>query len=171
MTTRLALSMLALSLPILARAAPAATAQIKNAAGETVAQATVEPAPGGATLTVRASKLPPGTHGFHVHAVGKCEGPDFKSAGGHFNPAGKQHGLENPAGPHAGDMPNLVVGADGTGTATVKLTGVSLDGGPDSLFHEGGTSLVVHAGPDDMKTDPAGNSGARIACGVIERAH
>jgi len=157
MTTRLALSMLALSLPILARAAPAATAQIKNAAGETVAQAT--------------SKLPPGTHGFHVHAVGKCEGPDFKSAGGHFNPAGKQHGLENPAGPHAGDMPNLVVGADGTGTATVKLTGVSLDGGPDSLFHEGGTSLVVHAGPDDMKTDPAGNSGARIACGVIERAH
>jgi len=168
--TRTALSILALSLPVASLGAPGATAQIKNASGETVAQAALEPAAGGVTLTIRASKLPPGTHGFHVHAVGKCEGPDFKSAGGHFNPTGKQHGLENPAGPHAGDMPNLVVGADGTGTATVKLSGVSLEPGPGSLFPEGGTSLVVHAAADDMRSDPAGNAGARIACGVIERS-
>jgi len=161
----------ALALPSLAlAAAAAATAELKNGSGETVATAVFQPSSGGVELTLRASKLPPGTHGFHIHAVGKCEGPDFKTAGGHFNPTGKQHGLENPLGPHAGDMPNLVVAADGTASASVLLKSVTLGGGNASLFHEGGTSLVIHAGPDDMKTDPAGNSGARIACGVVERA-
>jgi len=157
-------------LPLAARAAPGARADLKNAGGETVATATFAAVPDGVEVTVVAAKLSPGPHGFHVHAVGKCEAPDFKSAGGHFNPRDRKHGLENAAGPHAGDMPNLVVGADGKGTATSKLGGVTLDSGPASLFHEGGTALVVHADADDMKTDPSGNSGARVACGVVERA-
>jgi Cu-Zn family superoxide dismutase len=165
----LAPSILALALPLAAAATPAARAELRNAAGETVATATFEATPGGVELSLEATRLPPGAHGFHVHAVGKCEGPDFKSAGGHFNPTEKKHGLENPAGSHAGDLPNLVVGADGKGKIKVQLA-VALDGGPSSLFHEGGTALVVHADPDDMKTDPAGNAGARIACGVIARA-
>jgi len=167
--THLAVAALALALPFAARADPAARAALKNAAGETVAAATFSAAPGGVELTIEASRLPPGPHGVHVHAVGKCDGPDFKSAGGHFNPSERKHGLENPAGPHAGDLPNLTVAADGTGNATVKLAGVTLDAGAASLFHEGGTSLVVHADADDMKTDPSGNSGARIACGIVER--
>jgi Cu-Zn family superoxide dismutase len=109
-------------------------------------------------------------HGFHVHAVGKCEGPEFKTAGGHFNPATKEHGLENPKGAHAGDMPNLAVGPDGNGKGEFLARGATLGDGAGSLFPEGGTALVLHAAPDDMKTDPAGNAGARIACGVIERA-
>ncbi len=157
-------------LPLAALAAPGARAELKSAGGETVATATFATVPGGVEVTVVASRLAPGAHGFHVHAAGKCEGPDFKSAGGHFNPSDRKHGLENPAGPHAGDMPNLVVGADGKGTATAKLAGVTLESGPASLFHEGGTALVVHADADDMKTDPSGNSGARIACGVVERS-
>jgi len=163
-------AIVAFALPALAFAAPAATAEIKNAAGETIGTAAFHSAPGGVELTIRVSKLSPGPHGFHIHAVGKCEGPEFKSAGGHFNPTGKHHGLENPAGPHAGDMPNLVAAADGTASATVVLKSVTLEPGEASLFHEGGTSVVIHAGPDDMKTDPAGNSGARVACGVVERA-
>ena len=121
-------------------------------------------------MRVKVSGLTPGNHGVHVHGAGLCEGPDFKTAGGHFNPAAKQHGLENPMGHHGGDMPNLVVGADGKGQAGAILAGVSLGEGDASLFHAGGTSLVIHADADDEKSDPAGNSGARIACGVIHRA-
>jgi Cu-Zn family superoxide dismutase len=168
MRTRTAVALAALSLPLAAAAAPVARAELRNAAGETVATATFEPGPSGVELRIEATRLPPGTHGFHLHAVGRCEGPDFKSAGGHFNPGERKHGLENPAGPHAGDLPNLVVGPDGKGRASARLS-VALDAGPSSLFHEGGTSLVVHADPDDMRTDPAGNSGARIACGVVTR--
>jgi Cu-Zn family superoxide dismutase len=167
---RRALLALLLALPAIALAAPSARAVLKSASGETVATATFTATAGGVEVAVEAMRLPPGLHGFHVHSAGRCEGPDFKSAGGHFNPGGRKHGLENPAGPHAGDLPNLAVAADGTGRATVKLVGVSLDAGPTSLFHEGGTALVVHADPDDMKTDPAGNSGPRIACGVVEHA-
>lgn len=116
-------------------------------------------------IEVNASGLSPGKHGFHVHAVGKCEAPDFKSAGPHFNPGGKKHGHDNPEGPHAGDLPNLEVAADKKGKATFVAKGLAFD----SLFAGSGTSLVLHADPDDGKTDPAGNSGARIACGVIER--
>ncbi|HTP52732.1 MAG TPA: superoxide dismutase family protein [Anaeromyxobacteraceae bacterium] len=164
------IALVVLALPLCAAAAETARAELKNASGTAVGIATFVAVPGGVELALKASGLPPGPHGFHVHAVGKCEGPDFKTAGGHFNPGAKKHGLENPEGPHAGDMPNLVVGADGSGSAKVLLSGASLGSGPNSLLHEGGTALVVHADADDMKTDPAGNAGARIACGVIERS-
>jgi len=113
----------------------------------------------------------PGEHGIHFHAVGKCDGPDFATAGGHFNPAGKQHGTQNPAGPHAGDLPNLVVGpgtaTQGGGAYQTTTTGVTLAAGPTSLLDADGTALVIHANPDDNVTDPTGNSGGRVACAVL----
>jgi len=157
------------SIPAVASAAPAVTATIRDAQGKTIGSATLTPADGGVRIGVNVSGVAPGLHGFHVHAVGKCEGPDFKSAGGHFNPGSKEHGLENPKGAHAGDMPNLSVGPDGTGKGESLARGASLDAGPGTLFPDGGTAVVLHAAPDDMKSDPAGNAGARIACGVVER--
>jgi Cu-Zn family superoxide dismutase len=111
--------------------------------------------------------LPAGVHAIHVHQTAKCEAPGFTTAGGHFNPEAKKHGLENPEGHHAGDMQNFTVAADGTAKAKVTDDGVTLTDGPHSLFTGGGTALVIHAAADDMKSDPAGNAGARIACGVI----
>jgi Cu-Zn family superoxide dismutase len=165
---RLALGLLAalVAAPALALAAPsAARARLLDAQGKEVGIASFEPAQGGVTIDVKVSSVSPGKHGFHVHEAGKCEPPDFKSAGAHFNPGGKKHGHDNPEGAHAGDLPNLQVGADGRGTASFVAKGLALE----SLFQGGGTALVLHADPDDGKTDPSGNSGARIACGVIER--
>jgi Cu-Zn family superoxide dismutase len=160
-------------LPLLASAAPAtsptATATLRDAQGATVGTATLAGADGGVWVRVSVKGVSPGLHGLHLHAVGKCEGPDYKSAGPHLNAAGKEHGLDNPKGSHAGDMPNLEVGADGTGSCEFLARGATLEGGPGSLFPEGGTSVVLHAAPDDMRSDPAGNAGARIACGVVER--
>jgi len=155
--------------PLVAAAGPSASATLRDAQGKVVGTATMTPGEGGVKIAVSVSGVAPGLHGFHVHAVGKCEGPDFKSAGGHFNPAAKEHGLENPKGSHAGDMPNLSVGPDGSGKGEFLARGASLDAGPGSLFPDGGTSVVLHAAPDDMKSDPAGNAGARIACGVVAR--
>lgn len=115
------------------------------------------------------SQLPPGQHALHVHAVGKCEAPDFKSAGPHFNPEGKKHGTQNPEGPHAGDLPNFEVSADGRAKTSVLATRVLLSDGTNSLFQANGTSLVIHEKPDDNLNDPAGNAGTRIACGVVQR--
>src|SRR5438309_1735717 len=170
MTRRLVvvLAMLGLGLPAIAHA-QSARAQLKDAQANVVGTATLSELPGGVRVTLRVNGLKPGEHGFHIHAVGKCESPDFTSAGAHFNPHGKQHGLANPDGPHAGDFPNLTVGADGTGSLDTIDSLVTLKEGLNSLFRSGGTSLIIHAGPDDEKTDPAGNSGARVACGVIER--
>jgi Cu-Zn family superoxide dismutase len=159
------------SIPLVAAAAPSARATLRDAQGKEVGTATLTPGDGGVKIAVRVSGVSPGLHGFHVHAVGKCEGPEFKSAGGHFNPAAREHGLENPRGAHAGDMPNLSVGPDGNGKGEFLARGATLGEGAGSLFPEGGTALVLHAAPDDMKTDPAGNAGARIACGVVERAN
>lgn len=166
---RFVLAAVLASLPLAASAWPTGTATLRDAQGKAVGTASLAPGEGGVKVTVAVSGVAPGLHGFHVHAVGKCEGPDFKSAGGHFNPGAKEHGLENPKGAHAGDMPNLMVGADGTGKGEFLALGATLGTGPGSLFPEGGTAVVLHAAPDDMKSDPAGNAGARIACGVIER--
>jgi Cu-Zn family superoxide dismutase len=160
----------AVAVPLAASAAaPKAKASLTDAQGKGVGTATFTPAKGGVRIQVQLANLAPGKHGIHVHAAGKCDPPDFKSAGGHFNPAGKKHGLHSKEGAHAGDLPNLTVGKDGKAKATFTAKGATLGDGEGSLFGPDGTALVVHADPDDEKTDPAGSSGARIACGVIEK--
>lgn len=149
---------------------PSGSATIINSKGETVGSATLTQGPQGVSIAVAVSNLPPGKHGLHIHAAGKCDPPDFQSAGGHFNPFGKRHGLKNPEGPHAGDLPNLEVGPDGKGKIESTVGGLTLGKeGLATLFGPDGTAVVIHAGPDDDLTDPAGNSGARIACGVIKQ--
>src|SRR5438876_9646807 len=165
------LGVLILSVAMLAAQNPATTAKadLADARGKKVGTAERAQAPDGVKIVLTVSGLAPGQHAFHTHTVGKCEGPDFNSAGAHFNPYNKKHGLKNPEGPHAGDMENIQVGSDGTGTAEIVNRQVTLADGPNSLFHEGGTAIVIHASPDDNVTDPAGNAGARIACGVITK--
>jgi Cu-Zn family superoxide dismutase len=145
-------------------------ADLSMANGTAVGSATFTQESGGVRIKGQFKGLPAGMHGIHVHAVGKCDGPDFMTAGGHFNPTSHQHGLENPQGAHAGDMTNLTVGADGTGSIDYLLKDVSVTGGAGDLFGPDGTALVIHADADDEKSDPSGNSGARIACGLIRHA-
>src|SRR5215831_1334926 len=147
----------------------AAGAALKDKDGKDVGVATLIQTDQGLRIAVTGYRLPPGTHGLHIHSVGECQPPDFTSAGAHFNPTNKQHGRLNPAGAHSGDLPNMVVAASGEGGVDVTTKDVTLEPGPTSLVGGKGTSLVVHAGPDDEKTDPTGNSGARIACGVITK--
>jgi len=147
----------------------AARAILKNAKGGTVGTALLVAEGDGVVVMLQVHDLPAGKHAFHVHAAGRCEPPDFQSAGPHFNPTGKKHGMKNPAGHHLGDLPNIEVGAGGRGEARIAVKGVSLAGGPGSLFGPQGTALVVHEKADDEMTAPAGNAGPRIACGVVER--
>ena len=147
----------------------AAHAEFINAQGQKIGTALLTQTENGVKIDVNVAQLPGGTHAFHVHAVGKCDVPDFKSAGAHFNPTGQQHGKDNPNGPHAGDMPNFEVGADGTAKFSTTNSAVTFGAGPNSLFHEGGTALVIHEKADDYKSDPAGNAGNRIACGPVSR--
>ncbi|OYW46192.1 MAG: superoxide dismutase [Sphingomonadales bacterium 32-68-7] len=139
----------------LASGLPAGTAQLFSNGSEV-------------TLSVAAVGLTPGVHGAHLHTTGKCDAPEFTTAGGHLNPTGRQHGQDNPAGAHLGDLPNLTIGESGAGTVSVKLNGTR-EAALAALFDADGTAIVIHAGPDDYRTDPAGNSGARIVCGVLTR--
>ena len=146
-----------------------ATAILKDSKGQNAGTAHFKETKAGVVMNVKVTGLPAGVHAIHIHEAGKCEAPDFKTAGGHFNPEKKQHGMENPMGHHAGDLPNMTVAASGKGTFNSTVHSVTLEGdGANSLFHTGGASVVVHEKADDMKTDPAGNAGARIACGVIQ---
>lgn len=160
----------ALLLPLIGAmpaAAQTAKAALKGVDGKEVGTVELTQTPSGVLLKVSVKGLPPGEHAFHVHAVGKCE-PPFDSAGGHFNPAGKKHGLMAAEGSHAGDMPNLHVPQDGELTVEVLNNAITLEKGhPNSVLGTSGAAIVIHAGVDDYKSDPAGNAGKRMACGVI----
>ncbi|MBA2938015.1 superoxide dismutase family protein [Paenibacillus sp. CGMCC 1.16610] len=140
-----------------------------GASGQTVGMAQLAAAPEGVQIDLQVSGLTPGAHGFHIHEKAACDAPTFDSAGAHFNPMHKEHGFLNPKGAHAGDLPNLVVDEQGNGRlSTVTKSVVLLPDKPNSLFKPGGTSLVIHEKADDLKTDPSGNSGKRIACGAVK---
>ena len=141
--------------------------ELFNANGEPAGTLRLLRTPDGAALRLSVGGLTPGPHGIHFHAAGECKPPDFASAGSHFNPGGKKHGLNNPEGPHAGDLPNLMIGALGSADTTITIATALIESGPGSLLQPGGASVVVHAKQDDQQTDPTGNSGERLACGVI----
>ena len=156
------------ALSALPASAQSASAPLKDAQGKEVGSANLTQTPHGVLINVAVKGLPPGDHAFHVHAVGKCE-PPFTSAGGHFNPGGKKHGMMAPDGRHAGDMPNLHVPQSGDLTVEVLNTDITLDKDkPNSVFDADGSAVVIHAKGDDYKSDPAGDAGGRIACGVIK---
>jgi Cu-Zn family superoxide dismutase len=167
---------LVLVLPLLAAACSweepkgGAPMALINSAGQSIGTVRAWQTAGGLAFRIDAAGLPHGVHGIHVHSVGRCDPPDFASAGAHWNPAGHKHGFRNPAGPHAGDLPNVEVAANGVLSQTVTLPSASLftsAGTPGALLDSDGAALVIHAAVDDYVTDPSGNSGARIACAVI----
>lgn len=150
-----------------ASAAPAAAtdtaqARLLDASGRDMGFVRLSPSSAGMDGFIEVSGISPGEHGMHIHTTGRCDAPDFQTAGGHLNPTGTKHGLSNPAGPHQGDLPQLTVGSDGKGTMSFSVSTTLA-----ALFDADGAAFIVHAGPDDQMTDPSGNSGARILCGVL----
>lgn len=140
---------------------------IKDAKDASIGMAMISAKDGGISIDLDVKGLTPGEHAVHIHSVAKCEGPGFTTAGPHFNPATKKHGLQSPDGPHAGDMMNFTVAANGTAKVTVANKAVTMADGANSIYANGGTALMIHAAADDMKTDPGGAAGDRIACGPI----
>src|SRR6202162_2840394 len=172
--TRLFSVAISLVLALSITSASKTTVELKDAQGKSVGMAALwskigKKASSGVFIKANLHGLPPGEHAFHFHGKAQCDAPDFKSAGPHFNPDGKKHGLENPEGHHAGDMNNFTVNAKGQAKFSVLNKDVTLGDDSHSLFSNGGTALMIHAKADDMKTDPAGNAGDRIACGVVTK--
>lgn len=145
----------------------AARAEMRDLSGRSVGEVTLRQLPNGVLVVGQLSGMPPGVHGIHLHAVGKCE-PPFETAGGHFNVGDMQHGFQNVRGPHQGDLPNIFIPESGTLRFENVSSRLSL-GGSNGLLDADGAAVVVHAYADDYQTDPSGNSGSRIACGVISR--
>jgi len=164
-----ALTLCLLAVPAFAKPKEALVIPIKTSTGEDAGTATFKQGKNKLTIKLDLKNLPVGQHAVHIHAKPLCDAPDFKTAGGHFNPESKQHGTLNPLGHHAGDLPqNVEIGEGHVGQATFKVDYLSLDpASPNSILANGGTAIMVHEKPDDMKTDPTGNAGNRIACGVI----
>lgn len=144
-------------------------ADIKNGDGESIGEALLTNDSGNILLDLTVSTISPGLHGFHIHTTGTCEAPDFTSAGGHWNPLGAEHGIKNPNGSHAGDLPNLDVDADGNASLVQLSLGELASGAADTLLDADGGAIVIHADADDLSSDPAGNAGPRIACGVLTK--
>ena len=145
-----------------------ARAALTGADGKSYGEVIIGEGDGGLIVQIKAKGLEPGPRGVHIHEVGQCEGPDFSSAGGHWNPTESEHGFDNPKGAHMGDLFNLEIAGDGTGSLEARIEGASLRSGTNAMMDADGSAFVIHAGPDDMKTDPSGESGGRIACGVFE---
>lgn len=144
-----------------------ATADIRDSAGRSVGTATASQSGDSIRVSIAGTALPQGAHGAHIHMTGSCVAPAFTSAGDHWNPTGRQHGKDNPAGMHMGDLSNLFIGTNGQGTLEYTIPGAWVAGGATPLMDADGAAIVIHAGADDYRTDPSGNSGARIACGVF----
>jgi Cu-Zn family superoxide dismutase len=148
-------------------AVTSATAQLQDASGRPMGTATATQSGTSIRVRIEGMNMPPGAHGAHVHMIGQCTPPGFNSAGGHWNPTQRQHGKDNPAGMHKGDMPNMLVGTNGSGTLEYTIPNAWLSGSDDAMLDADGAAIVIHAGADDYRTDPSGKSGARIACGVF----
>lgn len=144
-----------------------ASAELRDAQGNARGEAKVSQVADGVRIMLKASGLPAGTYGTHLHTVGRCEAPDFASAGPHWNPNKKEHGRDNPQGMHEGDLPNLTIAANGKGKLDIVIKGVSLRDGEQALLDPNGAAIIIHSAADDYRTDPSGNSGARVACGVF----
>lgn len=144
-----------------------ASAELRDAAGRGMGRATATQAGDAIRFRVEGINMPPGSHGAHVHMVGRCDGPGFESAGGHWNPTNRAHGRDNPQGMHKGDLPNLVIGAVGNGSVEYTVNSARVRGGTMPMLDGDGAAMVIHASADDYRSDPSGNSGARIACGVL----
>ncbi|MFD1952246.1 superoxide dismutase family protein [Sphingomonas arantia] len=148
----------------------AAKVALMDASGAPKGMATLRQGPDGLMLTVSAMGMTPGPKGIHFHTTGRCDAPDFTTAGGHWNPTSMKHGKDSGVGPHSGDLPNIEIGADGTGRVEATVPGAMLTGGTSPLMDADGAALIIHAAADDYRTDPSGNSGARLACGVVTAA-